>query len=241
MTQEFGIRPIAYIESDFSQKFGVPRQSGLVEELRARIVVEPEYSNPDAFRGLEAYSHLWLIWQFSKVVQQEKKASKKSMSEGNNSWHATVRPPRLGGNVRVGVFATRSPFRPNHLGLSCVKLDSIQQTEDKRMVLWVRGADLLDGTPIFDIKPYLPYVDSRPEAKESFTNQTKEYALQVECDKTLLEKLPKEKQDALLGVLRQDPRPSYQNDSERVYGMSFAGFEVKFQVKDNVLQVTDIE
>lgn len=226
------IHPIAYVESDFSHKFGIPRQSGLVEELCARVVLLPEYSNPDAFRGLEEYSHIWLIWQFNQMKETDK--------ETKGEWHPTVRPPRLGGNERVGVFATRSPFRPNHLGLSCVKLDKIEQTKDKRIALLVRGADLMDKTPVFDIKPYLPYVDSKPEAEGSFTKDTRNYCLKVECEEKWLKILPEEKRTPLLGVLGQDPRPSYQNDENRIYGMRFAGFEVKFQVKENVLKVTKI-
>ncbi len=226
------IHPIAYIESDFTEKFGIPRQSGLVEGLCAKVVMQPEYSQMDAFRGLEEYSHIWLIWEFSQGIEKTQKEE--------NIWNPTVRPPRLGGNVRVGVFATRSPFRPNQLGLSCVKLDHIVQTKDKRVVLFVRGADLLDGTPIYDIKPYIPYVDSRPQAEGGFTKKTKDYRLQVECEDRWLKMLPEEKRAPLLGVLSQDPRPSYHNDGDRIYGMKFAGFEVKFQVRENVLKVKEI-
>ena len=201
---------IAHIENDFSTKFGIPRQSGLVNSLRSRIVFAPEYRNPDAFRGLEDFSHVWLIWEFSENVRKP----------GN--WSATVRPPRLGGNMRVGVFATRSPFRPNPLGLSVVKL--------KR-----------DGTPVFDIKPYVPFADSHPEAKGGFTDQTKEYGLAVEIPEKLLEFLPEEKRDPLRAVLAQDPRPSYQEDPDRVYGMEFAGYEVKFTVSEKVLHVKSVE
>ena len=202
---EHTMKVIARIHSDFPEKFGIPRQSGLVPALRAKIVFEPEYRNPDALRGIEGFSHLWLIWQFSAAVR--------------DTWSPTVRPPRLGGNERVGVFATRSPFRPNAIGLSCVKLESVQHEDGFGGVLIVSGADLMDGTPIYDIKPYLPYADAHPE---------------------LLQKLPEGQREALLGVLAQDPRPQYQNDPERVYGMSFGGWDVKFCVKDGVLTVLSL-
>ena len=221
------IRPIAYIKTDFSDKFGIPRQSGLVPELTARIVFEPEYRDPNALIGLEGYSHLWLIWQFSTVAA-EYAAGKK--------WRSTVRPPRLGGNTRRGVFATRSPYRPNALGLSCVKLAGI----DKGDIL-VRGADLLDGTPIFDIKPYLPYVDAHPEARGGFTEATASYALQVECSETLLCVLPENKRAALLGVLKNDPRPAYQHDPQRIYALDFGGYKVEFKVDGEVLTVLTIK
>lgn len=218
---------IARIRSDFPTKFGIPRQSGLVETLRATIVFEPEYRNPDALRGLEEFSHIWLIWQFSEAVRP--------------GWSPTVRPPRLGGNTRVGVFATRSPFRPNELGLSCVKLVGIEQTEDCGTVLHVAGADLMDGTPIFDIKPYLPFVDSHPEAVGGFADRKKDYALAVEDPDALLQALTEEQQAALRGVLAHDPRPSYQDDPERLYGMAFGGYEVKFTVSDGVLTVRNLK
>lgn len=221
------IRPIAYIKTDFSDKFGIPRQSGLVPELTARIVFEPEYRDPNALIGLEGYSHLWLIWQFSTVAA-EYAAGKK--------WRPTVRPPRLGGNTRRGVFATRSPYRPNALGLSCVELAGI----DKGDIL-VRGADLLDGTPIFDIKPYLPYVDAHPEARGGFTEATASYALQVECPETLLCVLPENKRAALLGVLKNDPRPAYQHDPQRIYVLDFGGYKVEFKVDGEVLTVLTIK
>ena len=219
--EQHSIKVIARIRSDFKTKFGVPRQSGLVEALRARIVFEPEYRNADALRGIEGFSHLWLIWQFSEAVR--------------DSWSPTVRPPRLGGNARMGVFATRSPFRPNALGLSCVELAGVENGE-----LIVRGADLLDGTPIFDIKPYLPYVDAYPDARGGFTDTTKQYALQVVCPDALLCKVPENKRAALSGVLKNDPRPAYQHDPARVYALDFGSNKVKFTVDGDVLRVVDI-
>lgn len=220
------IRAIARMRSDFPTKFGIPRQSGLVESLRSTILFEPEYRNPDALRGIEGYSHLWLIWQFSKAIRQD--------------WSPTVRPPRLGGNTRMGVFATRSPFRPNSLGLSCVRLLGVEDTAEFGTVLHVGGADLMDGTPIFDIKPYIPYSDSHLEALGGFADHAGEFLLDVEFPPNLLSKIPPEKQQALLGVLRHDPRPSYQHDPERIYGLSFAGFNVRFGVKDSILTVIEI-
>ena len=220
------MKPIARIHSDFPTKFGIPRQSGLVEELKATIVFEPEYRNPDALRGLEGFSHLWLIWQFSAAVR--------------DTWSPTVRPPRLGGNTRLGVFATRSPFRPNPIGLSCVRLERVDLTDPRGPVLHVAGADLMDGTPIYDIKPYIPYADCHPEATEGFTGQVEMQALTVEIPPELLARFPVEKRDALVGVLAQDPRPRYQADASRVYGLEFGGYEVKFTVSDQILTVTDI-
>lgn len=220
------IRVIAHIQSDFQEKFGIPRQSGLVEALRATVVFEPEYRNPDALRGIEGFSHLWLIWQFSEAVRAD--------------WSPTVRPPRLGGNTRMGVFATRSPFRPNAIGLSCVRLEAVRQDPVLGTVLEVSGADLLDGTPIYDIKPYLPYADCRPEAVGGFAASAPESGLRVDCPAELLSKVPPEKQEALLGVLAQDPRPSYQDDPQRVYGMRFGGLEVRFTVDGAVLTVREI-
>lgn len=217
---------IARIHTDFPKKFGIPRQSGLVEDLKAEIVFEPEYRNPDAFRGIEEFSHIWLIWEFSEAVR--------------DTWSPTVRPPRLGGNKRMGVFATRSPFRPNAVGLSSVRLDSVEIHPEKGPVLHVSGADLMDGTPIYDIKPYLPFADSHPDAVGGFADRTKEYALQVEIPAELMGKIESGKQDALKAVLAHDPRPSYQNDPERIYGMEFAGYEVKFRVEGSVLIVTEI-
>ena len=217
---------IARIRSDFPTKFGIPRQSGLVEELRARVVFEPEYRNPDALRGLEGFSHIWLIWQFSQAVRE--------------GWSPTVRPPRLGGNKRLGVFATRSPFRPNPIGLSCVRLEKVEQDPARGPVLLVRGADLLDGTPIYDIKPYIPFADSRPDAAEGYTAQTRTYRLEVRCPEALRASLAPEQWEALAGVLAGDPRPSYQDDPARVYGMRFAGYEVRFTVAEGVLTVCGI-
>lgn len=220
------IRPVAHIRSDFPTKFGIPRQSGLVKELRSVIVFEPEYRTPDALRGIEGFSHLWLIWQFSKAVR--------------DTWSPTVRPPRLGGNVRVGVFATRSPFRPNFLGLSCVELVEVRETANEGTVLVVAGADLMDGTPIFDIKPYVPYADSHPQAKGGFTDAAGDYLLQVDFPPALLRLITQDRQEALLGVLSHDPRPSYQRSPERVYGMPFAGWDIRFQVRDGTLTVVDV-
>ena len=221
------IEPIATIRSDFHSKFGIPRQSGLVEELRSTIIFEPDYRNPDALRGIEDFTHLWLIWQFSENVRQE--------------WSPTVRPPRLGGNTRLGVFATRSPFRPNNLGLSCVRLVGVEHTKEHGTVLHVAGADLMDGTPIFDIKPYIPYSDCKPDATGGFTDTTKREALHVDIPTALLEQLPKDKQAAVVGVLAQDPRPSYQSDPDRIYGLPFAGFDIRFQVNGKTLTVTEIK
>ena len=220
------MRPIAHIRSDFPTKFGVPRQAGLVENLRAAIVFEPEYRVPEAFRGIEGFSHLWLIWEFSK--------------NRRDNWSPTVRPPRLGGNQRVGVFATRSPFRPNPIGLSCVKLEGVDLDTPEGPVLRVSGADLVDGTPIFDIKPYIPYADCRPEAVGSFAGSAPGEALAVEIPPDLLAKVPEDRREALTGVLAQDPRPSYQNDPDRVYGFGFAGLEVRFTVADGALTVVDV-
>ncbi len=218
--------PIAHIRSDFSEKFGIPRQSGLVEELTAAIVFEPPYRIPEALRGIEGFSHLWLIWEFSQARRE--------------GWSPTVRPPRLGGNKRLGVFATRSPFRPNPLGLSCVRLVEVKQDRNLGPVLTVAGADLLDGTPIYDIKPYLPYADCKPDAVGGFAAQPKEASLEVDCPQKLLEAVPEDKRAALLAVLAQDPRPQYQDDPGRVYGMVFAGAEVKFRVEGDVLTVVEI-
>ena len=217
---------IAHIRSDFTTKFGIPRQSGLVDSLKARIVFEPEYRVAEAFRGLEGYSHIWLIWKFSEAVRED--------------WSPTVRPPRLGGNTRMGVFASRSPFRPNPLGLSSVKLERIELDSPEGPVLHISGADLMDGTPIYDIKPYLPYVDCHTEATGGFALQTKEGVIEVNCPSELLERLPEDRREALLDVLAQDPRPAYQSDAGRVYGMEFAGFEIKFRADDRFLTVEDI-
>ena len=221
------IQVIARMRSDFSEKFGIPRQSGLVEQLQSYIVFEPGFRNSDALRGIEGYTHLWLIWQFSQAM--------------GKPWSPTVRPPRLGGNTRMGVFATRSPFRPNSLGLSCVRLLEVRHTPDRGDILVVGGADLLDGTPIFDIKPYLPYCDSHPEALGGFTDNAGDFLLDVVFPEALLERLPEEKRQAAIGVLSHDPRPSYQRSPGRVYGLSFAGFDIRFTVEENTLTVHDVE
>lgn len=218
--------PIGHIITDFREKFGIPRQSGLADALVGKIIFEPPYRAPEAFRELESYSHIWLIWEFSANAQA--------------SWSPTVRPPRLGGNKRVGVFATRSPFRPNPIGLSVVKLLKVELSSEDGPILWVSGADLMSGTPIYDIKPYLPYVECLPEATGGFSEEVKDYALQVHCPDELLSLLSPDEGRALLQVLAQDPRPSYQRDPNRRYGMSFAGFEISFRVNGAVLTVLDI-
>ena len=218
---------IANIHSDFPTKFGIPRQSGLVEELTAKIVFTPDYRAPEAVRGLEDFSHIWLIWQFSKAVRK--------------NWSPTVRPPRLGGNTRMGVFATRSPFRPNAIGLSCVRLLKVEPNTPEGPVLTVAGADLMDGTPILDIKPYIPYADCQPEATGGFTDTAGDFLLKVEFPPELLSMVPEDRREALIGVLRHDPRPSYQRNAERVYGMEFAGVNVRFRVEGDTLLVVDCE
>ena len=217
---------IGYIHTDFPSKFGIPRQSGLVETLKATITFEPEFRNPEAFRGLEEFSHIWLLWKFSK-------------SEKSN-WSATVKPPRLGGKKRMGVFATRSPYRPNDIGLSSVKLENIVFDEKLGPILYVAGADLMDGTPIYDIKPYIAYTDSHPDATEGFAGAVKGKELVVEFPEELLKQYPEEKQEAIIGVLKQDPRPAYDTDETRVYGVEFAGFDVRFVVKENYLTVKEL-
>ncbi len=224
--ENVNIQVIARMHSDFATKFGIPRQSGLVEELKSTIVFEPEFRNPDALRGIEDFSHLWIIWQFSEAVRQ--------------GWSPTVRPPRLGGNTRMGVFATRSPFRPNNLGLSSVKLLGMEHTEKFGTVLHVGGADLMDGTPIFDIKPYIAYGDSHPDAKGGFTDTAGEFLLHVEFPEELLIRLPADKRDAAVGVLSHDPRPSYQRKPDRVYGLTFAGYDIRFRVSEDTLTVVDV-
>lgn len=219
---------IGYIHSDFSDKFGIPRQSGLVDELEAMIVMEPEYRQKEAFRGIEQFSHIWLLWQFSENERE--------------TWSPTVRPPRLGGNTRVGVFATRSPFRPNELGLSSVRLKELRMDATLGPVLVVAGADLMDGTPIYDIKPYLPYVDSHPEARDGFAGEHKDDHIDVVIPDEWSRSMEKKQLQALRAVLAQDPRPAYQKDSQRIYGMQFAGREVRFYVSDGtatVCQITD--
>lgn len=226
MSQEYSMRVIARIHTDFSTKFGVPRQSGLVDALESTIVFEPEFRNADALRGLDGFSHLWLVWVFDQAIRE--------------SWSPTVRPPRLGGNQRMGVFATRSPFRPNPIALSSVKLAGIEQTDAFGTVLKIRGADLMDGTPILDIKPYIPYADSHPDAIGGFASVPAGETLDVQIADDLLERVPENRREALRGVLAQDPRPHYQNDPERIYGFGFAGLEVKFSVDGSSLIVKDI-
>ena len=226
VTESYSISPIARIHTDLPSKFGIPRQSGLADRLQGRIVFEKAYRSREAVRGLEEFSHLWLIWQFSANLQ--------------GGWSPTVRPPRLGGNERKGVFATRSPFRPNALGLSVVQLEKVAVEEPEGPVLYVRGEDLMDGTPIFDIKPYIPYSDSHPEALGGFTDSRERKTLQVVLPETCKGLLPEEKEAALLQVLAQDPRPAYQKDPDRIYGFPFAGFEVKFQVADGKVYVREL-
>ena len=224
--EQVSMQVIARMKSDFPTKFGIPRQSGLVPELRSTIIFEPEYRNTDALRGLEDYSHLWIIWQFSEAVR--------------TGWSPTVRPPRLGGNTRMGVFATRSPFRPNSLGLSSVKILGLEQTDAFGTVIHVGGADLKDGTPIFDIKPYIPYSDCHSDAVGGFTQTADDFLLNVNISDHLLKKIPQNKRHALMGVLSHDPRPSYQKDSDRIYGLTFSGLDVRFQIQGNTLTVVEI-
>lgn len=224
-TEAVEMKVIARIHTDFPTKFGIPRQSGLAD-TRGIIIFEPEYRNPDALKGIEEYSHLWLLWGFSKVKRER--------------WSATVRPPRLGGNTRIGVFATRSPYRPNPIGLSSVELVRVEAAEKYGNVLYVAGVDMMDGTPIYDIKPYLPYVDAHPEATGGFAEDKKEYELHVEIPEEWLCVIPEEQRIPLSQILSQDPRPSYQNDPERVYGMEYAGMEVKFRVNGKVLEVCGV-
>ncbi len=217
---------IAHIKTDFKEKFGIPRQSGLVEETQGKIIFEKEYRIPEAFRGLEKFSHIWILWNFSKAERE--------------NWTPTVRPPLLGGNKRMGVFATRSPFRPNPIGLSCVKLEKIEQTKEHGTVLYVRGADLMDGTPIYDIKPYLPYTDSHPDAVGGFTENLSErkVSVKIECDG--FHKIPQEKQTEIIKILEQDPTPSYKEEG-KVYGMNYGGYEVKFYIKDKMLHIISLQ
>lgn len=217
---------IAHIYTDFPSKFGIPRQSGLVRGLTGRIVFEPEYRNPEAVRGLEEFSHIWLIWQFSEAKRDH--------------WSATVKPPRLGGKKRMGVFATRSPFRPNNIGLSSVRLERVERETPDGPVLYVSGVDLLNKTPIYDIKPYIPLADCHPDATEGYTRETKLHELQVHFPEELLCRYPEEKREAILGVLSQDPRPTYFQDPDRIYGVPFAGYDVKFRVDGDVLTVCDV-
>ena len=220
------MKVIAKIHTEFPTKFGIPRQSGIIESLKGTIVFEPEYRNPEAIRGLEEFSHLWLIWEFSEAKR--------------DSWSPTVRPPRLGGNTRKGVFATRSPFRPNPVGLSSVKLDCIELDPKLGPVLHVSGADLMDGTPIYDIKPYIVYTDSHPEAKSGFASKPAEYLLDVEISQELLDQVPETQRESLMAVLAHDPRPQYQDDPERIYGMAFAEMEVKFTVNEKRITVISL-
>ena len=223
---EVKINVIAKMKSDFPSKFGIPRQSGLVDALRSTIIFEPEYRSDDSLRGLEDYSHLWIIWQFSEAVRDD--------------WSPTVRPPRLGGNTRMGVFATRSPFRPNSIGLSSVKIIGLEKTEQYGTVIHVAGADLMDGTPIFDIKPYIPYCDSHQDANGGFTMNADSYLLDVEIPVEIEAQIPIEKRDAILGVLSHDPRPSYHSDPDRVYGLTFGDLEIRFMVCEKSLRVISI-
>ena len=217
---------IAHIETDFPTKFGIPRQSGIIETLQGRIVFEPDYRNAEAVRGLEEFSHIWLLWEFSEAVR--------------DTWSPTVRPPRLGGNVRKGVFATRSPFRPNPIGLSSVRLEKIEIDQKLGPVLHVSGADLMDGTPIYDIKPYIAYTDSHPEAVSGFASTPAEYLLDVGFPDELLQQVPESQRESLIDVLAHDPRPQYHDDPERVYGMAFGGMEVKFKVDGTTLTVVQL-
>ncbi|MBQ3710438.1 MAG: tRNA (N6-threonylcarbamoyladenosine(37)-N6)-methyltransferase TrmO [Bacteroidales bacterium] len=221
------MRIIATIHTEFPTKFGIPRQSGIIESLQGTIVFEPDYRIPEAVRGLEEFSHLWLIWEFSEAKR--------------DSWSPTVRPPRLGGNIRKGVFATRSPFRPNPIGLSSVKLEKIEMDPKLGPVLHVSGADLMDGTPIYDIKPYIVYTDSHPKAVSGFASQPAEYLLKVDFPEELLREIPEAQRESLIAVLAHDPRPQYQDDPERVYGMAFGKYEVRFKVDDLNLTVIDIK
>ncbi len=217
---------IGHIETDFNTKFGVPRQSGLCDELKGRIVFEPEYRVAEAFRGLEDFSHIWVLWEFSE--------------SGREDWSPTVRPPRLGGNKKMGVFATRSPFRPNNIGLSCVKLDKISFDEKDSPVLYISGIDMMNGTPVYDIKPYVPVADCRNDAADGFTSQTKDYSLNVSDEQNLLLALPEEKRSGARRMLSLDPRPSYINDENRVFGVEYAGYDIRFTVKGNELTIIEV-
>ena len=223
---EAPMKIIARIESGFSSKFGIPRQSGLVKSLPAKIIFEPEFRSPDAIRGLEGFSHLWIIWKFS---------------ESGESNSLTVRPPRLGGNTRLGVFATRSPFRPNPIGLSCVKIESIEQTQNRGTVINILGADLMDGTPIYDIKPYLPHSDCITEAVGGFSDEVKNYCLKVEIPEQIKESFDRQFIETVTEILENDPRPSYHRDPERIYGFPYAGYEIKFRVQNDLLTVVEIK
>jgi len=217
---------IARIKTDFPSKFGLPRQSGLIDEIKGKIVFEKPYRNPDALRGLEGFSHIWLLWQFSENCR--------------NDWSPTVRPPKLGGNKRMGVFATRSPFRPNPIGLSCVKIEKIELSKNEGPIIYVSGADIMDNTPIYDIKPYLPYADSKPDATGGFVDTLELIPLKVEFDIELLNRIPADKQDELIKVLESNPKPSYQSDPERVYGFYFDKFEISFKIENEILTVLKV-
>ena len=221
------MQPIAHIHNDYTAKFGIPRQSGLVEQVESTIVFQPEYRNADALRGIDGYSHLWLLWVFSEAIR--------------DTWSPTVLPPRLGGKTRMGVFATRSPFRPNPIGLSSVKLVGVELHGPQGPVLHVAGADLMDGTPILDIKPYLPFTDSHPDAIGGFSDPVRDYALEVVFPDQWLNQVPQRLREPVLGLLAQDPRPSYQNDPERVYGVAFGGYDFRFRVRDGILTVCEVE
>ena len=225
--ENYTLKVIARIHTDLPEKFGLPRQGCLIPELRGKIVFEPEYRSMDAVRGVDGYSHLWLIWQFSKAVRDD--------------WSPLVRPPRLGGNEKMGVFSTRSPYRPNAIGLSCVELEKVELDQELGPVIYVRGVDLMDGTPIFDIKPYLAYADSRPDAVGGWTDVVERKYLAVECSEELLAKLHPAQHKALLAILANDPRPRYQDDPQRIYGLTFAQWNVKFRVEGETLHVVDVE
>ena len=226
MAEEHRMKVIARIHNDFPTKFGIPHQSNRLDALKATIVFEPEYRVPEAFRGLEEYDYIWLIWQFSEAVRE--------------NWSPTVRPPRLGGNTRMGVFATRSPFRPNSIGLSSVRLEKTELHPELGPVLHISGADLMNGTPIYDIKPYLPYADSHPEVRGGFTDEIEDYRLEVEFPETLIEKVPEEQREALMEVLANDPRPRYQNKPDKIYGLAYGSHDIHFTVKDKTLKVCDV-
>lgn len=227
MDQQFMMRPVAHIENDYMEKFGIPRQAGLVDKPLSRIILEPEFRNPDVFRGMEGFSHIWLVWVFSQARK--------------DNWSPTVRPPRLGGNERVGVFATRSPFRPNPIGLSCVEIDHIEWHTPEGPVLVVRGADLLNGTPILDIKPYIPYADARPEAKEGFTGSVPKKTLQVEIEEEWYMIYGASLCEEIRDILSQDPRPAYQEDPKRVYGVRYGKYNIRFRVENDTAFVEEIE
>lgn len=221
------VKKIAYIKTDFKEKFGIPRQSGRVEELKGQIIFLPEYQNDESIRGLENYSHIWLLFDFSLAHRED--------------WSPTVRPPRLGGNKRIGVFASRSPFRPNPIGLSCVRIEKIEKTKDFGSVITVSGVDLLDGTPILDIKPYIPYADCKTDATGSFAEQLKDYKIEVDFPDELIKTIPEEKRSALIRCIAEDPRPSYQQDENKIYKMSYCDFDIHFKVANQTATVIKVE